>query len=153
MIPAHFVSLEHLPLTTNGKVNRNALPSPQGHGEEAMYVAPRNRIEQQIAEVWRQALKVDRVGINDNFFDLGGHSLLMAQVHSQLNQQFQREIPLIKLLEYPTIRAMAQFMTDGQDEQAIVAQGQGRAQQQRQARRRRRRIRQDIDVGSKDTNE
>jgi non-ribosomal peptide synthetase component F len=138
MIPGLFVTLESLPLTANGKVNRQALPAPNQQQQTTGYVAPRSQVEQKIAEIWQQALKIEKVGIDDNFFDIGGHSLLIAQVHSQMRDLFQRDIPLIKILEYPTISAIARFLVEEQGEQAeaLIAQSLDRAQKQRAMRRR-----------------
>lgn len=140
MIPSIFMKLDRLPLTPNGKINRRALPAPLGKRDNSGFVAPRSQIEQKIAAIWQHALKVDKVGVDDNFFDLGGHSLLMAHVHSQICQTFDRQIPLVKMLEHPTVSTMAKFLAEEQNEQAIVVQGQERAQKQRAARRQMRRV-------------
>lgn len=81
MVPSTFVMLKALPLTPNGKVNRNALPEPDDHRPEleATYEPPQTEVEQTIANIWQQMLHVEKVGIQDNFFDLGGHSLLLVQ--------------------------------------------------------------------------
>jgi len=111
MLPATFVPMKTLPLTPNGKVDRKALPAPDSlHLQlETTYIKPRTDLEKSIATVWQKVLKVEKVGIHDNFFDLGGHSLLMVQVHSQLGQIFQSNFSLIELLRYPTIRSLAEF--------------------------------------------
>jgi acyl carrier protein len=88
-----------------------------------------------IAAIWQQALKVEKVGVDDNFFDLGGHSLLMAQVHSQLREVLQKDLPLIKLLEYPTISALARYLGQEHSEQPSFQQSQDRAAKQRESRR------------------
>ncbi|MBV9788631.1 MAG: amino acid adenylation domain-containing protein, partial [Chloroflexi bacterium] len=111
MIPAAFVVLDALPLTPSGKIDRRALPDPDLQpAAEATYVVPHTPLEQTIAEVWRQVLQLDRVGTGDNFFDLGGHSLRLIQVQSQLQNRLQREIPLLDLFRYPTIRALADHL-------------------------------------------
>jgi amino acid adenylation domain-containing protein len=109
MIPSAFVILDALPLTPNGKVDGQALPLPDpGRPElEEVFVAPRNPVEQSLAEIWAQLLRVDRVGIHDNFFDLGGHSLLATQVISRMREGFQVEIPLRALFENPTVAGLA----------------------------------------------
>ena len=86
MIPRTFVHLDFLPLTTNGKIDRRALPAPQYDHEQASdtFVLPRNSLEESIAEVWREVLDLERIGVHDNFFDLGGHSLKATQVVSRL---------------------------------------------------------------------
>jgi len=105
MVPAAFVILEALPLTPNGKVNRRALPPPEqahrvcGGGE----MAPRNQLEELLATIWGDLLKVDKIGIHDNFFALGGHSLLATQVMARLRQVLEFDLPLRTLFEHPTI--------------------------------------------------
>ncbi|HEY0602195.1 MAG TPA: amino acid adenylation domain-containing protein [Herpetosiphonaceae bacterium] len=111
MIPAAFLVLDTLPLTPSGKIDRRALPDPEPRSTpEATYVMPSTPLEQTIAEVWRHVLQLDRVGAGDNFFDLGGHSLRLIQVQSQLQNRLQREIPLLDLFRYPTIRALADHL-------------------------------------------
>jgi len=110
MHPSAYVLLEHLPLTPNGKVDRRALPSLAYGGESAndTYVAPRDLLEQEIAEIWCEVLKRDRVGVHDNFFDLGGHSLLAVQVISRIANNLKVGLPLRRIFEAPTIAALAQ---------------------------------------------
>ena len=81
MIPQHFMALDEIPLTPNGKVDRKALPDPDADAEALTeYVAPRNAIEEQLATLWQEVLGTDNIGIHDNFFERGGHSLLAARV-------------------------------------------------------------------------
>ncbi|HKQ74112.1 MAG TPA: MupA/Atu3671 family FMN-dependent luciferase-like monooxygenase [Blastocatellia bacterium] len=133
MIPAVFMVMDKLPLTPNGKIDRRALPAPEGVRPELNggYVPPRNRLEQTIAQIWQQALKLDKVGVYDNFFDLGGHSLLMAQVHGQLREILKRELPLIRLLEYPSIGALATYLATGEEGQSLLERNRERARRQR----------------------
>jgi amino acid adenylation domain-containing protein len=109
MRPAAYVLLERLPLTPNGKVDRKALPAPQyGRGGAGdTFVAPRNALEELIAEVWREVLKLERVGVHDNFFELGGHSLLAAQVVARLVKLLKLELPLRRFFEIATVSALA----------------------------------------------
>ena len=109
MVPAALVALPALPLTPNGKLDVRALPAPAALRPElaAPYAAPESELERIIATVWRQALRVDKVGIHDNFFDLGGHSLLLAQVHARLREALGRELSLIDLFKSPTVHALA----------------------------------------------
>jgi len=109
MLPAAFVFLDAMPLTPNGKVNRNALPAPDLARPElnAGFAAPRNELENSIAEIWRQALRLEHVGIDDNFFDLGGHSLLLTRVYESLRKQVSEPFALITLFQHPTIRSLA----------------------------------------------
>ncbi len=112
MIPAAFEMLEEFPLTPNGKIDRRALPAPQGLRPEldAVYVKPRTDTEQRIATVWQDLLQVKQVGIHDNFFDVGGHSLLAVQMHQQLQEALAHTFSLIDLFHYPTIAALAQYL-------------------------------------------
>jgi len=117
MIPAAFVTLDALPLTINGKVDRQVLPAPQGLRPEltAAYMSPSTGAEQQIAKTWQEVLHLEQVGIYDNFFDLGGHSLLLVQIHSKLQQIFDTDVSVIDLFKYPTIHALAQYLERHQE--------------------------------------
>lgn len=109
MIPSALVLLDELPLTPNGKVDRRALPAPnQSRPElEDVYQAPRTSIEDTLARIWAEVLKVDKVGIDDNFFDLGGHSLLATQIISRVRSFLSIELPLRTLFESPTVAELA----------------------------------------------
>ena len=110
MVPSAFVFLDRLPLTPNGKLDRKALPVPDQRRPELeeVYVGPRTPIEELLAEIWAGVLKLDKVGIEDNFFDLGGHSLLATQAVSRICQALQMEIPLRALFESPTVAGLAE---------------------------------------------
>ncbi|MCU7493270.1 MAG: amino acid adenylation domain-containing protein [Ignavibacteria bacterium] len=114
MIPSAFVTLEKLPVTPNGKVDRRALPAPDVNEimkeMESNYVAPRSVAEGVIASIWSGVLKVPKIGINDNFFELGGHSLLATQVISRIRTAFNIEIPLRSIFENPTVARMGQIV-------------------------------------------
>ncbi len=109
MIPAAFVFLEALPLTSNGKLDHRLLPKPEHNGAELknFYTAPRNPIEELLSEIWTEVLNVEQVGIYDNFFELGGHSLLATQVLSRVRDTFQVDIPLRSLFDAPTVAKLA----------------------------------------------
>ncbi|MBE9205823.1 amino acid adenylation domain-containing protein [Nostoc sp. LEGE 06077] len=120
MIPTAFVVLEALPLTTNGKVNRRALPTPE-HTQRSLeidFVAPSTPIEKELSTIWAEVLKLQQVGIHDNFFELGGHSLLATQVISRLREVFNLDFPLHYLFENPTIAELSQKVIEQQIEQA-----------------------------------
>jgi thioesterase domain-containing protein len=109
MIPGVFVQLDEMPLTPNGKVDRRALPAPDGSRPELedAYVAPRTPVEEALAEVWADALQVTRVGVHDNFFELGGHSLLATVVITRMREILHVELPLRSFFEAPTISGLA----------------------------------------------
>ena len=107
MIPSAFVSLGALPLTPNGKLDTRALPAPPPASPEVEHVPPSSAIEQTIADIWTALLKVERIGVHDNFFALGGHSLLAAQLVARLRTSFGLELPLRALFETPTIAGLA----------------------------------------------
>ena len=110
MIPSAFVVLESLPLTHNGKVDREALPTPESVSfrPDALFVAPRGPLEEEVASIWGAVLGLERIGALDNFFDLGGHSLLATQVISRLREATGVDIPLRALFESPTVAGMAE---------------------------------------------
>jgi amino acid adenylation domain-containing protein len=120
MVPSAFVVLDTLPLTPNGKVDRKALPAPEGFRPEleSTYVAPRNEREHIIASVWQEVLKLEKLGIHDNFFDLGGHSLLATQVVSLIESAFNIELSLRTLFETPTVSGLAEAIAREQTKQA-----------------------------------
>jgi acyl carrier protein len=139
MVPSIFVMLDELPLTANGKIDRKALPAPEltRPDLQAGYVPPSSNLEQRIAAIWQQILNIEKAGVHDNFFDLGGHSLLMAQVHNQLEQTFQKKLPLVKLLEHPTISSLAKYLSQKQtQEPPTFEQNRERAMKQRDRLRR-----------------
>jgi acyl carrier protein len=109
MVPTAFVFLDAFPRTPNGKLDRGALPTPNESRPELerSFVAPRTPAEELLAEIWAEVLKVERVGIHDNFFDLGGHSLKATQVVSKIRGTLQVEIPLRDLFENPTVAELA----------------------------------------------
>src|SRR5258706_15593042 len=119
MIPGVFVLLAELPLTANGKVDRQALPAPGGERPElaSAYLAPRSETEAQLARLWSAVLGRERVGVRDNFFGLGGHSLLATLLFSKIRQTFKVEIPLRTLFEHPTIAQLSTII-----EQSLQAQ-------------------------------
>jgi thioesterase domain-containing protein/acyl carrier protein len=110
MVPEYFVVLDAMPLTSNGKVDRKALPAPEVAHDESGYVAPVTTTEKAIAAVWAEVLKVDRVGVTDDFFELGGHSLLATQLVSQLRKRSVTDLELRDLFSYPTLGALAAFV-------------------------------------------
>ncbi|MCU0532550.1 MAG: amino acid adenylation domain-containing protein [Hydrococcus sp. Prado102] len=118
MLPSAFVMLESLPLTPSGKVDRNALPKPDNIRPEleTAYVLPRNEIERAIVDIWQKILKVEKVGIQDNFFDLGGHSLNLLQVYSKLKELFKADLAISDLFKYPTISSISRYLSQEEDD-------------------------------------
>src|SRR5690606_11758075 len=109
MVPDVYVCVDALPLTTNGKVDRNSLPSVEDADlRRDDYMAPRDAVESKLCELWQEVLKVERVGIDDDFFGLGGHSLLATRLISLVRKTFESEVPLRALFDRPTVRGFAQ---------------------------------------------
>ncbi|HEU4558057.1 MAG TPA: amino acid adenylation domain-containing protein [Longimicrobium sp.] len=107
MVPTAFVVMDELPLTPNGKVDRARLPDPADAPAEAEYVEPEGPAEEALADIWKQVLKTEMVGAHDNFFLMGGHSLLAMQVASRVRAAFSVELPLRVIFDHPTLREMA----------------------------------------------
>ncbi|MGG4499348.1 amino acid adenylation domain-containing protein, partial [Paenibacillus polymyxa] len=108
MIPSYFVQLERMPLTANGKVDRKALPEPQGSLQTGVeYVAPRNRMESQLVKIWEEVLGYSGIGVLDNFFELGGHSLRATNLVSKIQKEMNVELPLRDVFRYTTVESMA----------------------------------------------
>jgi acyl carrier protein len=116
MVPSDFVPLRALPLTPSGKVDRRALPAPgtQRLGPETAYAEPKSVLERTVAEVLREVLGIERVGVNDSFFDLGGHSLRLVRAAAVLEERLGRPVPVLDLFRFPTVAALCAFWTDGQ---------------------------------------
>jgi amino acid adenylation domain-containing protein len=130
MVPAAFVPLAALPLTGNGKLDHRALPAPPK--VEAAAPAAHGTIEQQIAAIWRQALNAGHVGLDENFFDLGAHSLLLLQVRSELHRLLGCDLLVTALFQNPTIRTLARHLRTRGEDTATPATQQ-RAERQRAA--------------------
>jgi acyl carrier protein len=109
MIPTFFVQLLTLPLNANGKIDRKRLPDPDGLGVQGghAYLAPRNDMERQIAEIWQEILGLERVGVTDNFFEAGGHSLRVIRVLSKVRALFGVDIKIEDVFSNPTIEYLA----------------------------------------------
>jgi amino acid adenylation domain-containing protein len=134
MVPALFVPMSALPLSTNGKVDRTALPAPVFASEGAPNAeAPASQVEQMIAELWKRVLRIESVGLDDNFFDIGGDSLLLVAVHSNLQKTLQMEIQVTDLFEFTTVRTLARRLNEQQPAGPSFSAVQDRAQKQRLA--------------------
>jgi amino acid adenylation domain-containing protein/non-ribosomal peptide synthase protein (TIGR01720 family) len=123
MLPSAYVFLEALPLTPNGKTDRRALPAPGDTGShQRTIVAPRNEIEEAIAGLWQDALGLERVGVTDSFFDLGGHSLVAASLLSMLHQAFRVKLPMRTLFAGPTVGQLASAICEIEEQPGRVQQ-------------------------------
>jgi len=120
MIPTYFVPLATLPLTSNGKVDRKALPAPDGarpdFGRE--FVPPAGPVQERLAGIWAEVLRRERIGAHDDFFELGGHSLIATQVLSRMRQAFGFEMPLRAIFEHPTVAGLAEAIIQKELERA-----------------------------------
>jgi amino acid adenylation domain-containing protein len=113
MLPSAWSVLDALPLGPSGKTDRRALPAPDAPKRDASrMVPPRTPAEERIAAIWREALGLEQVGVEDNFFEIGGHSLLLAKVHARLSTAFPREATMLDLFRHPTIRSVAAFLAE-----------------------------------------
>jgi iturin family lipopeptide synthetase A len=125
MVPAHILRMEALPLTPGGKRDSRALPAPPPPAS-----VPRlhhdTGLEARIAACWHEVLGVDAVGVEDNFFELGGHSLLLARLHAVLARDLRREVPLVELFRYPTVRSLAGWLQGGAADGGAVEIGEAR---------------------------
>jgi acyl carrier protein len=135
MIPAAFTAMAQLPLTRHGKVDKAALPAPADAPAERGRPAlvPGDALEQAIEQVWQAVLRVDEVGVDDNFFDLGGHSLLMVSVQGALQKRLERSISVIDLLEFPSIRSLAAHLRRAGPETQEFQDVRSRAEKRRHA--------------------
>lgn len=129
MVPFAFVVLDQLPLTVNGKVDRKSLPDPDREHSDAQaeYVAPRSETERTITAIWQELLNVKKLGIHDNFFDLGGHSLLMVQLYNKLREAFHKEVPMVELFRNPTIAMLSQYFSGDSPEAHTLKKAHTRA--------------------------
>ena len=139
MVPAAFVVLTELPLLSNGKLNRRALPRPKKilSQPESVYIPPASDLEQTIASIWQQVFNIDRVSIHTNFFDLGGNSLLVAKVHSKLRAALNSDIQIIELFKHSTIHSLAKHLSETGDA-PVLDQGREQANLRKKMMKRRR---------------
>jgi non-ribosomal peptide synthetase component F len=111
MVPAAFEVVEEFPLTSSGKINRRALPEPQfNRPTDATLELPSTPLEEMLLVAWREVLKVDQIGVNENFFDLGGHSLLAARLVSNIRNTVEVELNMVDVFEAPTISSLAEML-------------------------------------------
>jgi len=142
MVPTAFVQLESLPVNSDGELNRGKLPVPGRAGPESTvdFVAPRNDTEHALASIWRELLGIEQIGINSNFFDLGGHSFLITRLQNRLSTVFPQSISLVDLFQYPTIGALSERLGSTENlelKQRKEVSGQDRAELRNQLLQRR----------------
>ncbi|AUB41610.1 Acyl carrier protein [Nostoc flagelliforme CCNUN1] len=135
MVPSAFVELEALPLSPNGKIDRRALPLPDIKRPElqAAYEAPNSEIERAITKIWLEILHLEKVGINNSFFDLGGNSLLMVQVNHKLREVLHSDISVLEMFQNPTIKSLAKYINISSKETSPFESLNNRIQKQREA--------------------
>jgi acyl carrier protein len=143
MVPGAYVSLPALPLTVNGKVDRAKLPAPpkDNQAPSIKFEAPCTQIERTIATIWQAELKLEKVGIHDNFFDLGGSSLIMVRVFDRLQTQFDNRLKMVELFRHPTIATLAKHLSADQPEAFQHARVNHLVNRQKEARSRQRQAR------------
>jgi hypothetical protein len=144
MVPSFFTVVDALPLTPSGKIDRRSLPEPAARRTDsgASFAAPVTELERKIAEVWQETLQIASVGLHDNFFDLGGHSLLLAQVYDRLRPLVPgKSWTMVEMFEHPTLHALSRFLGSGAEAASTNtaalsdARERGRAQRAQLARR------------------
>ncbi len=133
MVPSVFMRVEQFPLTPNAKLDRKALPPPQRKRPLLAqdYIAPRTAVERRLADLWCELLMLDEIGIDDNFFDLGGTSLAAIRMASLYQQRFEREIPLVKVFQYPTVSQLCRFLEESDADSGFIKNMERRATAQR----------------------
>ncbi|MBG9789532.1 non-ribosomal peptide synthetase/type I polyketide synthase [Brevibacillus laterosporus] len=116
MVPTTFICLDEMPLTTNGKLDRKALPAPEltQSTQKTTYVKPQTELERTIAAIYKEVLEVDSVGLYDNFFDIGGNSLKLIRIYSRLNKVLDKELTVATLFQYPTIASLTQYLAQAE---------------------------------------
>lgn len=120
MIPTHFIDIEKMPLTPSGKIDRSALPEPGKNAQsEFEYEAPTNEIEKELTAMWQEVLGTEKIGINSNFFDLGGHSLLVITLISKVHQTFNVELQLKDVFDYPTLKELSRLIIGAKQTTAL----------------------------------
>jgi hypothetical protein len=144
MIPSAFIRLAALPLMPNGKVDRKALPEPDDStaAPRTTYVAPRAEFERSLVNIWQQVLRVATVGVEDNFFDLCGHSLLLVRVVQEIQRSMNLEVSLMEAFEHPTVASLARHLNQKRSAEKVITTASANSFDEAEARRRRRMKRQ-----------
>jgi acyl carrier protein len=123
MVPSYFVRLEEMPLTPNGKINKKALPEPLEFSgfSGVTYVEPQDDLQRMVAGVWKEELELEKVGVNDNFFDLGGNSMDVIRVSNRLKEVLQIDVTVVSLFKYRTIRSFVEYLGQEGDGGELLA--------------------------------
>ncbi|HEV2964303.1 MAG TPA: amino acid adenylation domain-containing protein [Candidatus Angelobacter sp.] len=138
MVPSNMVVLDEFPLTSNGKIDRRRLPLPMESHDHAGYVPPKTQLEKWLATIWQEEIHIDVVGVNENFFDIGGNSLILVQIHRRLEEKMPNRVSAVDLFRYPTIRTLAAFLGEQPDQETKVDKARERAVRRKQLRAQRR---------------
>jgi len=140
MVPSQVIFLDALPLTPNGKVDRRALPLPGelGLSGTAPYLPPQTAVERTIAEIFREVLSLETVGLRDNFFDLGGDSLLMMRAQARVCERLGQELSIVEMLRYATVEALSRHLNRARSQPCPTRDPETRAGRQKRARERQR---------------
>jgi amino acid adenylation domain-containing protein len=140
MIPASFIMLDKFPLSSNGKIDRKSLLAMKLDSQlnNCSYTAPKDETEIKIVSYWCKLLNLEKVGIDDNFFDIGGNSLLALQLQFKLSKEFNKKIEIVKMFEFPTIRGFAKFITSGSSDSGIFNKVEDRMGKRMEAMKKRR---------------
>src|SRR6202012_472077 len=107
MVPSQLIQMESFPMTANGKIDRKALPNPEGSQTTNTYQAPGTKTEERLSHIWEEILEIERVGTTDDFFAIGGHSLLAVRLVSAIRKQFNTELAIAEVFDYPTVGQLA----------------------------------------------
>ncbi|HEX5883705.1 MAG TPA: phosphopantetheine-binding protein, partial [Pyrinomonadaceae bacterium] len=144
MVPSSFVIVETLPRTPNGKVDRRALPDANSTGTDVneTYIAPRSATERALANIWQEVLQVEKVGINDNFFGLGGHSLLLVHAQSKVSEVLRVKVSMVDMFKYPTVSALAEHLSDQRSSIPLTPPARNQAETRLESLNRQRQLRQ-----------
>ncbi len=124
MIPSYFVMLESFPMTPNNKIDRKSLPMPEKttHGASSDITTSSNDVQKTVSDIWKEVLSRENIGFNENFFDLGGHSLLLAKVRSKILKQMNIDLQIMDLFKYPTVNTLSEYLEQKQGKKASVVQ-------------------------------
>jgi len=138
MVPSIFVELKKIPLTPNGKTDRNALPLPEKKKSargQVVFVKPENELQEAIVSTWQAVLGLEKIGLDDNFFDIGGHSLLVIEVLSKLRKLIDKPVKMIDMFRFPTIRQFSNHLAEGEESNQQLSESKDRANARKSARK------------------